>query len=61
MMLIPVHSTIPERDQQKMFLSSTKEMRKVIIATNIAESSITIPDVECVIDFCLTKEGEFNP
>lgn len=47
-------------DSRQIF-SRKLGVRKIILATNIAESSITIPDIGYVIDFCLTKRLYTDP
>ncbi|KAM6170841.1 ATP-dependent RNA helicase TDRD9 isoform 1-T1 [Erethizon dorsatum] len=51
----PLHSSVTLEEQNNIFLSPVPGYRKVILSTNIAESSITVPDVKYVIDFCLTR------
>ncbi|NXA39418.1 TDRD9 helicase, partial [Eudromia elegans] len=51
----PLHSTVTLEEQNNVFLSPVPGYRKVILSTNIAESSVTVPDVKYVIDFCLTR------
>ncbi|XP_064021733.1 ATP-dependent RNA helicase TDRD9 [Pogoniulus pusillus] len=51
----PLHSCVTLEEQSKVFLSTVPGYRKVILSTNIAESSVTVPDVKYVIDFCLTR------
>ena len=46
----PLHSTIASEDQEAAFLVPPPGVRKIVLATNIAETGITIPDVTCVID-----------
>ena len=46
----PLHSTIATEDQEQAFLVPPQGTRKIVLATNIAETGITIPDVTCVID-----------
>lgn len=41
--------------QQKKILNKTESYRRIILATNVAESSLTIPDTDCVIDSGLEK------
>ena len=48
-----LHSLISTEDCKKIF--ATKIENKIILATNLAESSVTLAGVQFVIDFCLTK------
>ena len=58
--LIPLHSTICDSiNLDKIFYKNINK-RKIIVATNIAESSITVPDVKFIIDFCLVKHIKYN-
>lgn len=53
-----VHSTMNDFDQQKIFEKS--EFKKVILSTNICESSLTIPGISFVIDTGLQKSKIMN-
>lgn len=52
---IPLHSSIPWEEHSSIFPPLPFNQRKIILSTNIAESSLTIPDIQYVVDFCLTK------
>ncbi|XP_036398195.1 ATP-dependent RNA helicase TDRD9 [Megalops cyprinoides] len=51
----PLHSTVTLEEQNGVFLVPVPGYRKIILSTNIAESSVTVPDVKYVIDFCLAR------
>ncbi|XP_074599878.1 tudor domain containing 9 protein spindle E [Brevipalpus obovatus] len=59
--IVPLHSSITLEEQHKIFTKPTRWERKIILSTNIAESSITVPDCEYVVDFCLTKTMVCDP
>ena len=48
--IYPLHSSIATEEQEQAFIIPPEGTRKIVLATNIAETGITIPDVTCVID-----------
>lgn len=52
----PLHSSVTLEEQNGVFLVPVPGYRKIILSTNIAESSVTVPDVKYVIDFCLARQ-----
>jgi ATP-dependent RNA helicase DHX29 len=58
--IFPLHSTISSEDQGSVFALPPKGVRKIVIATNIAETGITIPDITCVIDSGKHREMRFD-
>uniref|UniRef100_A0A8C5TE28 ATP-dependent RNA helicase DHX29 n=1 Tax=Malurus cyaneus samueli TaxID=2593467 RepID=A0A8C5TE28_9PASS len=58
--LIALHSVLSTQDQAAAFTLPPLGIRKIVLATNIAETGITIPDVVFVIDTGRTKENRYH-
>ncbi|KAE8585553.1 hypothetical protein XENTR_v10021352 [Xenopus tropicalis] len=59
--VLPLHSTLSIADQDKVFDLAPVGVRKCIISTNIAETSVTIDGVRFVLDSGKVKEMSFDP
>ncbi len=57
--LLPLHGELPPRDQDAAV--SRYEQRKVVVATNVAETSLTIDGVRLVIDSGLARVARYDP
>lgn len=58
--VLPLHSSLPAAAQKEVFRPPPSGKRKVILATNVAETSVTIDDVVYVIDLGRVKQTEYD-
>jgi ATP-dependent RNA helicase DHX57 len=58
--IFSLHSALATEDQTRVFQKPPDGVRKIILATNIAETSITIDDVKWVVDAGRVKENQYN-
>lgn len=57
--LLPLHGELPPRDQDAAV--ARYDQRKVVVSTNVAETSLTIDGIRCVIDSGLARIPRYDP
>lgn len=58
--LVPLHSALSPSEQSRVFAAPPCGQRKLVLSTNIAETSVTVPDIEFVIDSCFMRQTRFD-
>eukprot|EP01027_Heterolobosea_sp_BB2_P018679 GEZU01026281.1.p1 GENE.GEZU01026281.1~~GEZU01026281.1.p1 ORF type:complete len:648 (-),score=93.75 GEZU01026281.1:63-2006(-) len=58
---LPLYSGLPHEQQMRIFAPAPRGMRKVVVSTNIAETSITIDGIVYVVDCGFVKQRSYNP
>ncbi|KAM5352704.1 hypothetical protein ACJ41O_005426 [Fusarium nematophilum] len=61
LVICPIYANLPSELQSKIFEPTPEGARKVVLATNIAETSLTIDGIVYVIDPGYVKENVYNP
>lgn len=55
MLITPIYANLPQEQQSRIFQPTPVNCRKVVLATNIAETSLTIDGIKYVVDPDLSK------
>ena len=58
--ILPLYSQLPTKDQLRVFERMPDGQRMIVLATNVAETSLTIPDIRYVFDCGRAKEKKFD-
>lgn len=61
LVVCPIFAALPAKEQLKVFAPTPQGCRKVILATNIAETSITVSGIRFVVDSGMVKAKQYNP
>ncbi|XP_047172145.1 pre-mRNA-splicing factor ATP-dependent RNA helicase DEAH10 [Vigna umbellata] len=61
LLIVPIFAALPSEQQMRVFAPAPSGFRKVILATNIAETSVTIPGIKYVIDPGFVKARSYDP
>ena len=59
--VLPLHGELPVDQQSQVLQPDPGGRRRVVLATNVAESSVTLPGVRVVIDAGLAREPRYDP
>ncbi|WP_188450000.1 ATP-dependent helicase HrpB [Arenimonas maotaiensis] len=59
--ILPLHGDLPIEQQTRALEPAPEGVRRVVLASNVAESSVTLPGVRVVIDSGLAREPRFDP
>lgn len=60
LLIVPIYANLPQEQQAKIFEPTPKNCRKVVLATNIAETSLTINGIKYVVDPGFVKEQSYS-
>lgn len=61
LLIIPLYGRLSREEQEKIFIKTPLFKTKVVVSTNIAETSVTIDGITCVMDSGLSKLNYYNP
>lgn len=59
--VLPLHGDLPLPEQERAIRADTQGRRKIVLATSIAESSLTIAGIHIVVDSGLRRVARFDP
>lgn len=58
--ILPLYARLPQAEQQRIFHPTGKQ-RRIVLATNVAESSLTVPGIRYVVDAGTARISRFSP
>jgi ATP-dependent helicase HrpB len=59
--VVSLHGRVNEADQRRIIEGSTDGRRRIVLATSIAQTSLTIPRIDAVVDSGLSRVGRIDP